>query len=63
MNCLNTAFYSLLLKGISLDQRKVNIVYIDASDQLLLKIGFNREPELLDEYLLENADIILLVKD
>jgi hypothetical protein len=63
MDCSNTAFYSFLSKGISLGQRTVNIVYIEASRQFLLKIGFDREPELLDKYLLENADIILLIKD
>src|SRR5690606_29611052 len=27
------------------------------------KIGFNRKPELLNKYFLENADVVLLVKD
>ncbi|WP_240768475.1 hypothetical protein [Olivibacter sp. XZL3] len=27
------------------------------------KIGFNREPELLYKYFLENTDVVLLVKD
>ena len=41
----------------------VQIVHYNRWDHSLSKIGFNRKPELLYKYVLENADVVLLVKE